>query len=169
MSHTISFTRIGLFSALCALAFLATPTHAYFTTAQSAEALTGGALFTIDYSFGMAKHDVYLPFHAHNQSVAPSADAVSYSILDEDGVVVAGKVSAIVLSNATLGTDGMYKAKKGGAKKFTLVVVFIPETKDTEKTYRLQVTNLPFNFDGTQQLQLNPSELKYYTTKSITL
>lgn len=167
MTHTISFARIGLLGALLTLTFLATPTHAYFTTAQSAETLTGGALFTIDYSFGMAKHDVYLPFHAHNQSIVPSTDAVSYSILDEDGAVVAGKVSAIVLSNATLGTDGMYKAAKGAAKKFTLAVVFIPETKDAEKTYRLQVTNLPFNFDGTQQLQLNPSELTYYTTKSI--
>ncbi len=167
MTHTISSIRIGLLSTLLAFAFLATPTHAYFTTAQSAETLTGGALFTIDYSFGMAKHDVYLPFHAHNQSIAPSTDAISYSVLDEDGTPVAGKVSAIVLSNATLGADAMYKAKKGGAKKFTLAVVFVPEIKDAEKTYRLQVTNLPFNFDGTQQLQLNPSELKYYTTKSI--
>ena len=167
MTHTISLIRAGLMATLVALFFIAVPTHAYFTTAQSAEALTGGVLFTIDYSFGMKKHDVYLPFTAHNQSVAPSTDAVSYSILDEDGSVVAGKVSAIVLSDATLGTDFMYRVTKGSAKKFTLAVVFIPETKDAEKTYRLQVTNLPFNFDGTQQLQLNPSELTYYTTKSI--
>lgn len=167
MSYTISLIRVGLMATLIALFFVAVPTHAYFTTGQNAEALTGGALFTIDYSFGMEKHDVYLPFTAHNQSVLPSTDAVSYTILDENNTAVPGKVSAIVLSNATLSTDQMYKVTPGSAKKFTLVVVFIPETKDTEKTYRLQVTNLPFNFDDTQQLQLNPSELKYYTTKSI--
>ena len=166
-THTISLIRVGLMATLVALFFVAVPTHAYFTTGQNAEALTGGALFTIDYSFGMEKHDVYLPFTAHNQSVALNTNAVSYAILDEDGAVVKGKVSAIVLSNATLGTDHMYKVAKGSAKKFTLVVVFIPEAPNAEKTYRLQVTNLPFNFDGTQQLQLNPSELKYYTTKSI--
>lgn len=169
MTHTISFVRIGLIGALLAIVFMGAPTHAYFTTAQSAEALAGGVLFTIDYSFGMEKHDVYLPFFAHNQSFAPSTSTVSYTILDENDNEVKGKVSAVVLSNATLGANGMYKAKKGSAKKFTLAVVLIPEASNPEKTYRLQVTNLPFNFDKSQQLQLNPSELKYYTTKSIAL
>ncbi|QQR65285.1 hypothetical protein IPH92_01740 [Candidatus Kaiserbacteria bacterium] len=120
MTHTISFVRIGFLGALLALIFIATPIHAYFTTAQSAEALTGGVLFTIDYSFGMAKHDVYLPFFAQNQSFAPSTSTVSYTILDENDKEVKGKFSAIVLSNATLGTNGMYKVKKGGAKNLHL-------------------------------------------------
>jgi hypothetical protein len=169
MSHTITHIRLSVLGVLCALYFTATPTYAYFTTGQNAETLTGGALFTIDYTFGMTKHDVLMPFFAHEQGVAPSTDAVSYTILDEDNLAVPGKASAIILSTATLEKNGVYRVVKGGAKKFTLAVVFAPETPNPEKTYRLQVTNLPFNFDGTQQLQLNPSELKYYTTKSISM
>lgn len=169
MSSTITYHCIGIIIAFIAFFLCATPTHAYFTTGQHAEALTGGALFTIDYSFGAPKHDVYLPFSTHNSSTNKENTAVSYSILDEDGNDVKGKHSAIVLSNALLEKNGMYKVAKGIAKKFTLAVVFIPEIQNPDTTYRLQVTHLPFNFDGTQQLQLNPSELQYYTTKPLSL
>lgn len=169
MSSTITYHRIGLFLAFILFFLFATPTHAYFTTGQYAEALTGGGLFTIDYSFGVPNHDVYLPFATHNSSTTKEDTAVSYSILDENGNEIKGKLSAVVLSNALLEKNGMYKVAEGVAKKFTLVVVFIPDVKNPDTTYRLQVTHLPFNFDGTQQLQLNPSELQYYTTKPISL
>ncbi len=170
MSSTITYHRIGIFLAFILFFLFATPTHAYFTTAQSAEKLDGqSAFFSIEYAFGMKKREVYMPVFAHNQSAPVSESAVSYAILDEDGKEIAGKMTAIVFSKATLTKEAMYVTKKGTSNTFTLAVVFTPETYDAEKTYRLQVTHLPFNFDGTQQLQLNPSELQYYTTKPISL
>ena len=75
----------------------------------------------------------------------------------------------MVLSTAKLNAEKMYVTQKNIGKKFTLAVFFTPEPYELEKKYRLQVNHLPFYFDGAQQLQLNPSELVYYTTKYISL
>ena len=145
-------------------------TQAYFTTNQEAILLPQShtGLFLIEYSFGMNSKEVFLPITA-KYSDEKRTDMVSYAMVDEDGVKVAGKTTGMVLSNAAIRPEGMYATPKSTAKKFTLAVFFTPETYDANKKYRLQVTYLPFNFDGTQQLQLNPSELIYYTTKPISL
>ncbi|MFZ2253503.1 MAG: hypothetical protein WAW13_05060 [Minisyncoccia bacterium] len=144
-------------------------THAYFTTNQSAMVLNDHTiLFLIDYTFGTPTHEVTLPVKALN-STEKQNDAVSFSVLDKDNAIIAGKTTSIVLSNAALNAQRMYVTPKSVGKKFTLAVFFTPESYELHKEYRLQVNHLPFNFDGTQQLQLNPSELVYYTTKFISL
>lgn len=173
MTHTshkvITFLFTYTVLALLSFFFTATETHAYFSSNQNAQSLGNGtALFTIDYSFGVGKHAIEMPITAQN-SEGKDTHVVSYSILDNDGAVVSGKTSGIVLSTAPITSAGMYLIPKGVSKKFTLVVLFTPEIKNPNKQNHLQVTNLPFNFDGTQQLQLNPSELQYYATKGISL
>lgn len=147
--------------------FLAIPSisSAYFTTAQSEIKLSDeSALFLIDFSFGMAKHEVQIPITAIQSSEAQTNSAVAYTIFDEDGNTAIGTASAIVLSRAEINKNGKYSVAKGLSQNFTLAVVFTPTVVTKVNEYRLQVTHLPFTFDGTQELQLNPSELKYYTT-----
>lgn len=165
--HTVKFAIIAILLFISFISYTHT-SHAYFTTSQKEIDLGNGiGLFLIDYKFGMTKHEVILPVRAVNTN-EKKADVVEYSILDKDGNIPKGKLSAIVLSHAQLGNDRMYHTKKGSSETFTLAVFFTPDTKSVSE-YRLQVTNLPFNWDGLQQLQLNPSELKYYTTKPLNL
>ena len=147
--------------------FLAIPSisSAYFTTAQSEMKLgADSALFLIDFSFGTAQHEVQIPILATQSSETPKSDAVAYTIFDEDGNTAIGTASAIVLSKASINKSGKYSVAKGLSQNFTLAVVFTPTVVTKVNEYRLQVTHLPFTFDGTQELQLNPSELTYYTT-----
>jgi len=158
----VGFLIISIFT------FSTSNAHAYFTTGQRAMVLdTHTALFLIDYAFGVKNHEVQLPIKASYLST--STDAVSYAIIDKNGNQVAGKTVGIVLSKTPITTHQMYATPKGKSGKFTLAVFFTPDTSETPNEFRLQVTNLPFSFDGTQQLQLNPSELQYYTTKLISI
>lgn len=175
MTHKINHHReLFIFSIFFFLSFIIfTPSnaHAYFTTHQEARSLgnqTG--LYLIEFKFGSPEHQVHMPIMAQN-TTATNSTMVSYEILNEDDdVVTTGTAMGIVLSNASLDSDGtMYVTPKGFLKTFTLAVFFTPEKSDANKKYRLQVTYLPFNFDGTQQLKLNPSELQYYKTKLISL
>lgn len=168
--HIVKFITLSILLCVAFFSFGIRSTHAYFTTNQNAIVIPGShtGLFLIDYSFGTEKHEVLLPVKASN-TTQKSTDAVAFSILDENGNVVLGKTTSIVLSSAALTAKGMYITPKNKATKFTLAVFFTPTSIDSNQKYRLQVTNLPFNFDGAQELQLNPSELKYYTTKLISL
>lgn len=148
-----------------AFLFFSLPVNAYYTTNQEETLLdTDTILFTIEYQFGMKKHDLIMPVLAKHTDTKETT-SLSYSIVDEDGAPAKGTATGIVFSSAGITRDGMYKVKKGVANNFALQVLFTPESIDTQKKYRLQVTNLPFNFDGKQQQQLNPSELVYYTTE----
>jgi hypothetical protein len=95
---------------------------------------------------------------------ATSTDFLSYEIVDTDGVKVPGKARGIVISEAPMHASE-YRIPKGTAEDFSLIVAFDPDEDVTTDEYHLNVNYLPFNFDGTQQLKLNPSELQYYTTK----
>ncbi len=170
MSYTHHFSSAYFVFGFLFLLFFGftTTTHAYFTTNQEELNVGNGVgLFLIEYSFGHAKHDIFLPIVAE-QDEEQRNTTVSYDILDEQGNAVTGKTSAIVLSDSAITDTGMYKTPKGAAKKFTLAVFFTPETRNSA-SYRLQVTHLPFNFDGVQQLELNPSELRHYTTSPLHL
>lgn len=152
---------------LLLIIFLAVPniSNAYFTTAQSEMKLgDGSALFLIDFSFGTMKYDVQIPITATQSLGAPTHNAVAYTIFDEDGDTAIGTASAIVLSKAKINKEGKYHVAKGVSQNFTLAVIFTPTVVTKVNEYRLQVTHLPFTFNETQELQLNPSELKYYTT-----
>lgn len=165
--HTFKFILFFVLLFVSFLGFTHT-SNAYFTTAQKEIALgDGSVLFLIDYSFGMAKHEVLLPIKA-SSAENKATNTVEFSIVNADGKSVKGTTSSVVLSHVKITDDGFYRTKKGSTGKFTLAVFFRPEVSGVNE-YRLQVTSLPFNFDGKQQLQLNPSELKYYTTKLLAL
>jgi hypothetical protein len=147
-----------------------TTTHAYLMTNQSAHGISPhSALFLIEYKFGTKNNALHMPIRTL-QGTTAATNTLAYQIHDEDGNIVPGKTSAIVLSDAKFSAkESMYITDKGFSKKFTLVSVFTPDVYDPEKKYRLQVTHLPFSFNGTQELQLNPSELQYYTTDLVSL
>ena len=171
MTHAMQSHTLFLLGILFALFLVSAPANvdAYYTTGQNEvkfDAHTG--LFLIDFSFGMEKRAVSIPIKTQ-QADERISDTISYAIVDETGAKVAGTATGIVLSSAPIDHTGMYVIPKGVSKKFTLAVFFTPETPSSEHSYRLQVTQLPFQFDGVQQLQLNPSELKYYTTKLLAL
>ncbi len=162
MKHTIF-----ALSAFFVLTFtFVTPANAYFTTGQESFTVDGKTnIYTIDFEFGHAKHDIYIPVHANNTHDAKT-NALSYALHDTDGKTLNSNTVAIVLSSAPV-QDGMYFVKKGTKRSFTLLVIETPGTASAHNGSKLQVTHLPFNFDGKQQLQLNPSELKYYVTNSV--
>lgn len=171
MTYTfIHIVRFVIFVVVLVISFIAsTQTHAYFTTNQRALNLgDGSALFLIDFSFGMKNHEVQIPIFADNDTEMNNT-SLSYTIFDEDDNVAIGNLSAIVLSDAQINDEKMYVIPKNHLGKFTLMAVFTPTVTTKVNEYRLQVTHLPFNFDGTQQLGLNPSELRYYTTSLLPL
>ena len=169
--HTLKSIAFITFLLFSFFLFTTSETNAYFTTNQEAVALKNHTgLFLIEYNFGMKKHEVYMPIFAENTTTT-SNTRVSYQIIDDTGAVVTtGTSIGMVLSSTPLSSkEPQYVTPKGVAKKFMLAVLFTPNQSQLNAKYRLQVTHLPFNFDGTQQLQLNPSELQYYTTKLLSL
>lgn len=154
--------------ALCA----SLPSHAsaYFTTKQTAAAVTPStALYSIEYEFGLKDNDIYMPIVAE-RGLDNGSDArtLGYTIR-EDGIeeVKHGQAVAAVFANAPI-VDGMYKLEKGKVHTMTLVAVYKAGADTQENEYALQVDELPYyvaKADGTQTyLKLNPSELQYYMT-----
>ncbi len=138
--------------------------HAYVTTSQSEINLDKHAkLFLVTYKLGHESHTVHTPILAKNLP-STSTQALSYEIRDTQGKIIPGKAEGIVLSKSTT-KDTHYVIPKGTTRSLSLAVVFTPEDPTIDTKYHLFVTHLPFSFDGATQLQLNPSELKYYTTK----
>ncbi len=167
--HTMKFFILTAFLFVSFFIITGTKAQAYFTTGQEAVRLNDtSVLFSIEYRFGHGKNDIHMPVFAQNTTEGTTT-TVSYTILDADGNQVPGTATGIVFSKAKLTKDAEYVVQKKEARAFTLMVIFTPETPAPEKEYRLQVTYLPFTFNGTHQLQLNPSELTYYTTKYIAL
>lgn len=165
----MNFYRLFLLF-FCALIFVTTTqnTHAYFTTAQNAfTANDTMGVYTVDFSFGHEDYDIYIPVHAERGN-GQSNESLMYEILDDEKETAHGDAIGIVLGNVPV-RDGMYIVPKGYKASFTLLVFFSPNETETESEFRTQVTYLPFRFDGTRQLQLNPSELVPYTTKLLSL
>lgn len=167
MKKTYSTTFVSLV-AIFSFFFAINQSQAYFTTSQNQIDLKdGSALFIINFSFGVEKHDINIPIASHMNPESASNAALSYSIYDEDEEIVDGVSSSIVLSSLPLAHNTFYTVPKGKVGHFSLITVFTPKKPTKINQYRLQVTSLPFNFDGNQQLRLQPSELQYYTTKLI--
>lgn len=165
-------------SILCAAALVLiapTSTEAYFTTHQAASKITENAgIFAIQYVFGLEKHDIYMPIVAERDLPWENDEKkVGYSLThDESDTTSLGTTTGLVLSTAPI-VDGMYKIEKGTSAKMTLFVVLTTQDDAYETDYALQVDALPYYVDyGDEELsklQLNPSELVYYTTKRIEL
>ncbi len=150
------------------LGAIPTSADAYFTTAQNAFTVDNKTgVFTIDFAFGHKNYDVYIPVHAIHGGVL-SSNKLSYVVKDTDNAIARGSSVGIVLSNARV-KDGMYIIPKGTSATFRLLVIFTKDTTAAADAYTLTITHLPFRFNGTQQLKLNPSELQYYVTKPLSL
>lgn len=169
--------KIKHISLLAALIALAAPfsSQAYFTTAQSAAAISHqSGVFEIEYAFGLNDADIRMPvLAAWHLSHESSAREVGFDLLkDNDYAARDGQAVGIVLANAPI-ENGMYRIEKGAAKKMTLMVFYTAPKKTDAATYALEVTRLPFyveKADGTWDARaLNPSELQYYMTPAITL
>lgn len=163
-----------LLTALIALV-LPQPTNAYYTTAQSEAVLTPiTAMYTITYSFGLPKQDIYLPIATErNLSHRENDRKLGFSIHDDDEEITnVGRTAGIVLSDAEI-RDGMYFVPAGSSKTFTLLVFLRTQDTDQEDDYVVQVDNLPFLVDmGQEELTvrgLNTSELQYYVTGDVSL
>jgi hypothetical protein len=140
---------------------------AYVTTGQQALSVNQTlGIYTIDFRLGHEKHEIYVPIRLLKGD-AKETDHVSYEIYNDDNEVAQGMSYGIVLGNVPV-KDGMYVVPKGKAGSFTILMFYAP-LKGSSTPYYAHITSLPFNFDGSQDLQLNPSELTYYTTKSLTL
>ena len=159
-----SHNRIGIIAIATFLFFcLHSTVSAYYTTSQKSIALPNGeTLFLIDYVFGHDTHDMYMPILV-TDSKEQTTNAVHYEVRDADDHIATGTTRGIVVSDAAVTSDALYKIEKGSTKKFTLAIFFKPQ--QSAKKYHLQVTQLPFNFDRTQQLGLNQFELAHYRTK----
>lgn len=168
------------FSVLCfAFILIALParSHAYFTTAQSAVKLEDGKgiLYSVTYDFGMKKNDLIMPIVPERKEASSTEQArtMTYAFVDKEGNESAlGESTAVVVSNAEI-RDGHYFIPRGEGKRMTLIALLsLPQTLVYEPyDLSLLVTNLPFTIVTDQaeyQNQLNPSELQYYRTPSIT-
>ncbi|HEU4677217.1 MAG TPA: hypothetical protein VFS75_00685 [Candidatus Paceibacterota bacterium] len=165
--HRAPIALIILLVTFFVLFVLPTRADAYVKTGESTIKADGSIIFLMDYVFGHEKHEIGMPVIARDTDGAlPSM--LSYQIFDETGARVAGRAIGIVLSSARVDGTGEYVVPKGHSRKFTLMVIFTPEKNNAVSKYRLQVTSLPFYFDKTQLLRLNPSELTHYTTALVT-
>jgi|GEM_PF-652958 len=154
---------------------LPTSASAYFTQAQTQLQLTSStALYSITYSFGLPNQDLYLPIIAERNLMHDASEAkLGYTIRnDREDVITTGDTASFIYSTAEI-KDGMYYVPKGSKASFTLVTLFRTQTGTPAEDYLLLVENLPFLVDiGNPELEvrdLNPSELKYYTTNEVRL
>lgn len=168
-----------IFSAICfALVLVALParSEAYLTSDQSAVKLEDGKgiLFSVTYDFGMKKNDLLMPIVPERKEASSTAQArtMTYAFMNQDGTESArGESTAVVVSNAEI-RDGHYFIPRGEWKRMTLIALLkLPETLVYEPyDLSLLVTNLPFTIvtdDTEYQNGLNPSELQYYRTPSV--
>lgn len=141
--------------------------EAYVKTGETTAVINGTTgLFLMKYTFGHGSHDLHMPLRAFERE-GTTKDALSYALIDGAGATSTPSTKAIILAPHVPIVDGMYVLKAGKKAEFTLVVPFT-YTGTSVQSYRLQVTHLPFNFDGSQFLELNKSELAYYTTNPVT-
>jgi hypothetical protein len=140
---------------------------AYFTTDQEAFTVNSKVgVYTIDFAFGHEKHEVRIPVRAIRGGSAVNS-SIRYELLNGTDAVLSGSAVGIVLSDAAI-ENGMYVIPKGKSETFTLLVLYTAPV-GVKNNYAVTVSHLPFTFGLTQQLQLNPSELTYYTTPSLSL
>ena len=166
-----SLTRVTLPVFLFVVFFSFTGKSAEAYTLQSHDEIRIGnsVLFLLNFGFGHEKHTIEIPALADSDDTH-TRNALSYRVVNEDNDVAIGTAHGIVLSATGIGKDGMYSSEKNEGVLYTLAVLFTPEEiKTTDESYRVMVTHLPFTFDRTIQLQLNPSELTYYVSDFISL
>lgn len=136
---------------------------AYNTTHQESFTVDGKTVvYVIDYAFGHEKYNLTMPMHAVNTHTT-ATNTLGYEVRTKDGIQGKGKAVGIVLSKAQL-ENSIYTTKKGVLTDFRLLVLYTILPGETAEDFSLHVTHLPFSFKGVQDLELNASELRAYTT-----
>ena len=159
---------------VCLFIFFPGISSAYFTTNQTATRISDSSiLFTITYNFGFQNYDGWLPVGAvRGLQFRNPSPYLGYTIINKDGGTIdLGKTNAIVLSKSQV-KDGQYFIPKGTAAVFTFVALMDVSALKTERNIALRVTSLPFHMKNQEEdisAQMNPTELKYYTTPLIIL
>lgn len=151
-----------MFFAACTIYATTNTAEAYLTTNQETLRVGNATLFLIDYAFGTKAHDLTMPMAAQ-EGTERKDGTLMYEVRSNTGNRAEGQSYGVILSDAETTNDGLYRVPKGTRETFRLAVLFIP--KKFDEKYDLYVTQLPFAFENKQQLQLNPSELQYYTTR----
>ncbi len=142
--------------------------EAYFTTGSNQFSLDGKiGVFIIDYRFGHEKYDLTMPLHAVRGTTVDTT-ALTFDVVDESGNPGKGTAYGVILSEAPH-AGGYYVTPKGSAHSFRLLVLYARDKTEGNKVFRTQVVGLPFAFKGVQELSLNESELKKYTTLPLPL
>lgn len=144
--------------------------HAYKTSDQTAVQYSETkSLYTITYSFGHTKYDLYLPIAAvRDLPYQSQTNALGYEIVEDDTVTNdATDATAVVLSDADI-VDTMYRIPAGAAATFTFIALLTTEPTDLEADYKIQITDLPFYRGEDRQPQaLNVHELSHYVTPEL--
>lgn len=175
--NTYKLKLAGCLFAFCAL-WTPHTSEAYFTTDQQAYAVSEDtALFSLSYKFGFAERDLYMPIGAMRNVAANEHFVTGYQLLTDDKTpLTEGTAAGIVLTKdaAVTVVDNQYYVPAGTSATFTLYVIasFADATAHTTSDISLLMTQLPFVMetdDLTIETHLNPSELQYYHTPSISL
>lgn len=157
---------------------LPTSVSAYFTTNQTATKINEQTiLFTVDYQFGFANRELYMPIGATRGEGDLKSPYLNYVIKNRDEVITTGKTSALVFTKDEDVTikNAQYHLNPGRSAVFTLVTLITIPDKDIIDDLDVSnlVTHLPFTMvlkDETEvPARLNPSELQYYQTPAVSL
>jgi hypothetical protein len=129
------------------------------------------ALYTISYAFGDDTEDLYFPILGVRDLENDSrTHTFGYEML-EDGRIrtTDGTAAGLILSDAPIVGD-LYKVSKGTVAHFTVVMLYTVPDSLHENDYALHVEDLPFYVGGDMRYEhLNPSELQYYQTPTVSL
>lgn len=170
--------KMKLFAGLLVLPLLLPQISlAYFTTDQTATKITDSTvLFTVTYRFGLEKRDLFMPILAlRNLDTNAAEFAAGYTLQDGNKKTDIGTTAAIVLTDSSNVTvkDNQYFVPAGKSAEFSLTaIVNVSKQDQIDSDLSLIVSHLPFTMVNDGQSfsnHLNPSELQYYLTPSVTL
>ena len=171
--------KLKLFIGVFAFTLLLPSTSkAYFTTDQTATRINSETiLYTVTYEFGLSGRELYMPIGAlRDDNSTTSSPYLKYTLLDKEDRTDIGKSAGLVFSTDedVEIRDNQYYLAPDKTAKFTLVtLVNLPADQlESNLDLSLLVTSLPFTMvkGGTPiPAHLNPSELQYYRTPTISL
>lgn len=154
--------------------------QSYFTTDQTATRINNETIiFTVTYKFGFATRELYIPIGAVRGTEATGdSPYIGYKIIGdkEEEPFLGGKTTSLAFTtdkNVTI-KDNQYYLPAGKSAKFTLITFLnVPAAEQAmSQDYSLLVSRLPFTMiddKTTIEAHLNPSELQYYLTPSVSL
>ena len=160
-------------AALAILTCLPARTDAYFTTEQSARAISESlGIYSLSFNLSHPSLDIYVPSEVARSSVA--ADKIGYDLMAASETVSDfGNLYGVLIGDVDETEDGYYYIPAGRVGSFTLYTIFVHDYDPeiiAEDDYAMKMTHLPFYF-GEERAKngLNPSELDKYLTPELDL